>query len=202
MKVAAITITYNRLELTKKTLESFYSKTKVDYHLIVDNGSTDGTLDYIKDYDRLELPRNFGISRAFQKAVETLPECDYILKLDNDVETVTDEIIEKMVWFLDQSKNFCISPVDLLLDKNYKPRVLQKESRNGFKVEYTTHTGGAFQLAPASVVRQLCKDFYHLNKGDWMIGKYYRLHGFNPAYLTELEIKHIGLNKTSPNYIL
>ena len=114
MKVAAVTITYNRLELTKKTLESFYSKTKVDYHLIVDNGSTDGTLDFIKDYDRLELPQNFGISRAFQKAVESLPDCDYILKLDNDIETVTDEIIEKMVCFLEQSKNFCISPVDLL----------------------------------------------------------------------------------------
>ena len=42
-KVAAITITYNRLELTKRTWESFNAKTGVDFHLFVDNGSTDGT---------------------------------------------------------------------------------------------------------------------------------------------------------------
>ena len=39
MTVAAVTITYNRLELTKKTVESFNQKTKVDYHLFIDNGS-------------------------------------------------------------------------------------------------------------------------------------------------------------------
>ena len=35
-KVAAITITYNRIELTKRTWESFNAKTGVDFHLFVD----------------------------------------------------------------------------------------------------------------------------------------------------------------------
>ena len=107
MSVAAITITYNRLDLTKRTLDSFYSKTGVDYHLFVDNGSTDGTQDYFKSrYDHIFLDDNYGITEAFSLAVSRLEGYDYILKLDNDVETVTDDIIAKMVYFLDRQKNY------------------------------------------------------------------------------------------------
>jgi GT2 family glycosyltransferase len=202
MKVAAITITYNRLDLTKKTIESFYAKTSVDYHLFVDNGSTDGTLEFLKNYDRIPLDRNYGIALALKFAVEKLPDCDYILKLDNDVETVTEGIIDKMVFFLDKHQNFAVSPVDLLLDKNYKPKVLKRVVFDGYNVEYVTHTGGAFQLAKAEYVKRLCKDFNHLKQGDWAIGDYYRRIGVYAAYLTDLQMKHIGLNQSSPNYIM
>jgi len=71
-KVAAITITFNRLELTKKTVESFYSKTGVDYHLFVDNGSTDATQEWIKQFDHIQLDRNYGIAWALASAVNSL----------------------------------------------------------------------------------------------------------------------------------
>ena len=101
MKVAAITITFNRLELTKKTIESFYQKTNVDYHLFVDNHSTDGTQEWIKQYDHIQLERNYGIAYAFSCGVNALEGYDYILKLDNEIETVTDDIIAKMLKFFD-----------------------------------------------------------------------------------------------------
>ena len=43
MKVAAVTITFNRFRVNQRTIESFNAKTGVDFHLFVDNGSTDGT---------------------------------------------------------------------------------------------------------------------------------------------------------------
>ena len=64
-KVAAITITYNRLELTKRTWQSFNEKTGVDYHLFIDNGSTDGTVEWLQDKYRILLDKNYGIAAAF-----------------------------------------------------------------------------------------------------------------------------------------
>ena len=202
MKVAAITITYNRLELTKATVESFYSKTSVDYHLFVDNGSTDGTQEYLKSYDRLLLDKNYGITEAFCLAVSKLDGYDYILKLDNDVETVTDDIIAKMVSFLDRNPSYAVSPVDLNLLPNFKPATLRRTTIDGYRIEVSSHTGGAFQLASTHVVRQLCNDKRHFQRGDYMIGHWYRRHNISPAYMLDLEMKHIGLNQSTKDYIL
>jgi hypothetical protein len=38
--------------------------------------------------------------------------------------------------------------------------------------------------------------------GDYAIGPFYKQNGYKPVYLLDLEMKHIGLNQTSPNYIL
>jgi glycosyltransferase involved in cell wall biosynthesis len=203
MKVAAITITYNRLDLTKKTVGSFYAKTSVDYHLFIDNGSTDGTKEYLKDFNHISLERNCGIAYAFKEAFSQLQGFDYILKLDNDIETVTDDIINKILLFYKYNGNqFCCSPVDLNLDPKFAPPSMGKSILNGFPVHKVVHTGGAFQMIPYSICQRLCSEFRHLKAGDYMIGKYYRRHQYQPAYLTDLEMRHIGLNQTSPNYIL
>ena len=203
MKVAAITITYNRLELTKKTVESFYSKTNVDYHVFIDNGSIDETQDYLKQYNHILLEKNYGIAYAFKTAFDELKGYDYILKLDNDIETVTDDIIAKMLTFYELNGNeFVCSPVDLNLDPRYAPPVLGKGKLKGYSVQYVTHTGGAFQLIPYSICKRLCDEFRHFKQGDFMIGKYYRRLNYKPLYLMDLEMRHIGLNHTSPNYIL
>lgn len=203
MKVAAVTITYNRLDLTKKTVESFNSKTSVDFHLFIDNGSTDGTKEYLKDFNHIELEKNYGIAYAFREAVNSLKGYDFILKLDNDIETVTDDIIKKMLYFYkNNDMNFVCSPIDLNLDLNYRPASLGIDIVNGYNIEKVTHTGGAFQLIPFDVCKRLVNEYKHLKAGDYMIGKYYRMLKHKPVYLTDLEMRHIGLNQTSLNYIL
>lgn len=202
-KVVAITITYNRLELTKQTIDSFYAKTSVDYHLFIDNGSTDGTQEYLKTrYDHIFLDQNYGITEAFCLGVSKLEGYDYILKLDNDVETITEDIINRMVYFLDRQKKYAVSPVDLNLLPNFKPATLNKFMVEGYRVEVASHTGGAFQLVSSQVAKELCIDKWHFKKGDYMIGHWYRRHGINPAYLLDLEMKHIGLNQSTKDYVL
>jgi len=205
MKVAAITITYNRLDLTKKTVESFYDKTAVDFHIFIDNGSTDGTREYIKQFNHVLLDKNYGIAYAFKQGVLQAQGYDFILKLDNDVETITPDIINKMLQFYElNGTRYICSPVDQALDPEFAPAVLSQVNMKGFNSRFTTHTGGAFQLAPYDICKKLCTEFRHLKCGDYMIGKYYRRQGYKPVYLTDLEMKHIGINQSTPskNYIL
>ena len=48
-QVAAVVVTYNRLELLKECLEKLLSQTSPCDVLIVDNASSDGTETYIKN---------------------------------------------------------------------------------------------------------------------------------------------------------
>lgn len=205
MKVAAVTITYNRLDLTKKTVESFYDKTSVDHHLFIDNGSTDGTQEYIKDFDHILLGSNLGIAYAFREAVNKLKGYDFILKLDNDIETVTPDVINKMLeFYLSNGIYYCCSPEDMNLDSNFAPAILGKTNLKGHNVRFVTHTGGAFQMIPYEICKRLCVEFRHLKAGDYMIGKYYRRHAYRPVYLTDLQMRHIGINQSTPakEYVL
>ena len=49
MKLSIITLTFNQLDYTKQYIESLYKYTKDFELIIVDNGSTDETVDYIVD---------------------------------------------------------------------------------------------------------------------------------------------------------
>ena len=205
MKVAAITITYNRLALTKRTVDSFNEKTSVTKHLFIDNGSTDGTKGYLKLKDHIYLDKNYGIAEAFKRAVLLLEGYDYILKLDNDVETVTPYLVEHMLQFFEENGDrYVLSPVDLNLDPAYRPVSMGKMTFGQYDVEKTTHTGGAFQMIPYIICQRLITEFRHLKHGDYMIGKYFRRHGFHPAYMLDLEMRHIGINESTPGneYIL
>lgn len=198
MKIAAITITFNRIELTKRMIESFYSKTNVDFHLFIDNGSTDGTQEWIKQHNHIQLEENYGIAYAFACGVNALEGYDYILKLDNDIEVVTDDIVNKMLEFLCRNNRFVVSPTDLLLDKNFAPRSNGKERLNGYNIEFVTHTGGAFQMMPYNAAKLLVTQYKALSRGDYAIGQFFKSRGYRPVYLRDLEMKHVGLNQSTP----
>ena len=94
MKVHIGIVTWNRLSLTKLCLESLLTKTKDNFTCtVVDNGSHDGTVEYL--LHRAEctpnltvrlLSRNMGVSVASNLAWDDGKDCDYFIKLDNDIE--------------------------------------------------------------------------------------------------------------------
>ena len=78
MKLSIITINYNNAEGLRKTLASVASQTFRDFeHIIVDGGSTDGSVEVIREYADNEAIRSEGYKATRQekngKADDTLP---------------------------------------------------------------------------------------------------------------------------------
>lgn len=105
MKFSIITVSYNAASTIERTLLSIYSQTYQDYeHIIVDGGSSDGTVDVIRNYkDRIAYwisEPDKGVYDAMNKAVKQTSG-DWILFLNSD-DTLYDKdtlsrLVKKMV---------------------------------------------------------------------------------------------------------
>lgn len=107
MKITCVLVTFNRIEKLKKALDS-YQKQKVlpDRMIIIDNHSTDGTVEFLEEWkkqnnlfktDIIFLPENTGGSGGFhfgiKKALET--DGDWIYISDDDA-YLQNDVLEKI----------------------------------------------------------------------------------------------------------
>ena len=117
MKLSIITLTYNNLHYTKKYIESLYKNTK-DFELIlVDNGSTDGTVDYIKSlpYNNIKLiinEENLGYAKGNNQGIAAA-EGEYIGFLNNDILLPSNWFDEIEKVFIAEEKAGFVSPIEL-----------------------------------------------------------------------------------------
>ena len=83
-----IILTYNQLQYTRQCVASIQSRTTQPYELIfVDNGSTDGTVDYLRSLSNvtvIENAENRGYSAGVNQGIRA-SRGKYIILLNNDV---------------------------------------------------------------------------------------------------------------------
>ncbi|MEQ8223325.1 MAG: glycosyltransferase, partial [Candidatus Eremiobacterota bacterium] len=104
--VSIIILTFNQLEHTKICLESIKKHTPEPYEIIiVDNGSTDGTVEYLKEYiktcDNVMVIAN-SVNRGFSAGNNqgiSIAKGEYILLLNNDT-VVTEGWLKNMLSVL------------------------------------------------------------------------------------------------------
>lgn len=97
IKFAVILVTYNRLNCLKTALSKYDQQTKSPaYILVVDNASTDGTNEYLEEWNSIasdkyekivvRLQENTGGSGGFNRGVEEgmKLECDFLFLADDD----------------------------------------------------------------------------------------------------------------------
>lgn len=113
MKVTIVIPNYNGKHFMEPCLASLKEQTCQDYKiLVVDNASTDGSLEYMTEhYPQIEviaLDKNYGFSKAVNVGIQhsTTP---YVILLNNDT-TVDSHYVEEMVKAIEQSpKIFSVS---------------------------------------------------------------------------------------------
>jgi len=124
-KVSLIIITWNRLDDLKKCLPGWLSQ---DYKnqeiIIVDNGSVDGTLEYLGDLVKtlpqikvIENGKNLGTSVGRNIGIKQATG-EYLFMVDNDIQCNNNSLLSDLVGFYESLDNPGFVNV-LLLDKEH-----------------------------------------------------------------------------------
>lgn len=103
MKVTIVIPNYNGKHFMEPCLASLERQTCHDFKiLVVDNASTDGSLEYMKenypDIEVIALDKNYGFSKAVNVGIRH-SRTPYVILLNNDT-TVDPHYVEEMVLSL------------------------------------------------------------------------------------------------------
>ena len=214
-KVAIFSLTYDRLEFTKKCFESLYKTAGYPFdHFVVDNGSTDGTQDWLMDeYDSKHVRTfkvNKGISIASNQAIEDIKfqgDYDIIVKVDNDALFITPDWLKTMVKIWKSNHRLVMSPYVQGLRDN--PGGAPRIGWGWIAGEYlgmTKHIGGLVHFVDADAYKEWRwdeKDFLH-GMQDLEFSQYLMLNGYQMGYLENYFVEHcegtVGQEKKFPSY--
>ena len=110
MKVTVIIITWNKENLLKNCLSSLEKQTYKNFQtIVVDNGSSDRTIEFIKEFypkiKIINLEKNLGFSIAANEGIKA-SESKYVILLNND--TVVDKnFVKNLFESLDNHREYC-----------------------------------------------------------------------------------------------
>lgn len=111
-KIAAVVVTYNRLDMLKETIKALQSQTLIPQIIVVNNGSTDGTADFLNSLDNQLIvisQENTGGAGGFFTGMKYACEnnYDFVWVMDDDVIPAPDalEILLKDYYLLSDKEN-------------------------------------------------------------------------------------------------
>jgi len=125
-KLAISLVTYNGEKYLPFCLKSLFKQTFRDFNLlIIDNGSTDRTLSYLKEnYPQLKVvshKENLGYARAHNQAIGWT-KSDYVMLLNQDI-FLNQDYLEKAVSYLEENREVASLTGKILFwdySKNYE----------------------------------------------------------------------------------
>lgn len=201
-RVAMFTLTYDRLELTKKSFESLYKTAGYKFdHFVIDNGSSDGTITWLKsewqDKPNKEVKlndSNMGISKGSNQALELIGnDYDIIVKVDNDAEFISEGWLKKMVDIWKTNHQIIMSCyVEGLKDNPGGAPRYHRGTIKGEPIGMTNHLGGVCVFADARAYKNFRwdEDDYLHSAQDLAFSQYVTTHGFAMAYLENYSLRH------------
>lgn len=210
-KVAVFTLTMNRLEYTKRMYKSLKKAGYPFDWFVVDNGSTDGTKQWLaslKHVTVIDNPENVGISRASNQALDAIGQSyDFIIKVDNDCEILSDNWVAELLKIYQAHWQIILSPyVEGLVDNpGGAPRLGYKNLR-GHLIGITQHIGGIFTMAHRSAYQTFRwdeDDFLH-GLQDMVFTQAMQKKGYLVGYVEDLRVSHMdtttGQQEKYPDY--
>lgn len=127
--VSIIIPVYNNLRYTKFCLESIWQNTSGNYEIIVvNNGSSDGTKDYLKQISQIRAihnQENFGFAKAVNQGLNAA-RGEHIITLNNDC-IVTAEWTQRLLRI---AKNKNVGIVGVMSNFARSPQLIKVKSKN------------------------------------------------------------------------
>jgi len=220
LKVAIFTLTFDRLDYTKRMYKSMSEKAGYPFDwFIIDNGSKDGTKEWIKDFKYTEGKKhmvrtwlfnkqNVGISKASNQALDLIGnDYDIIIKADNDCEFMTDGWLKTIVDLYERQKRIIVSPrVEGLRDSpGGVPRERFFYVGDHF-LGLAPHLGGICIASPGTTYKDFRwedDDFLHGDQ-DFVFSQYAISNQYMLAYMENVIVEHMdsswGQEKKYPEY--
>lgn len=119
MKIFAIVVTYNRLELLKKSIGALRRQQRLDRIVVVNNGSNDGTKEWLDGQHDLQAvhQENVGGSGGFHTGIKVAYDegADWMWCMDDDVfpkDGCLDELLSLVA--LEETRLNCKNPPGIL----------------------------------------------------------------------------------------
>lgn len=203
MTASIMMVTYNRLELTKQTLNCIFENTDYPFNLVlVDNASIDGTPEYLYGYcgDKMSAnsfckgfkihknEKNLGIAIGRNQALQ-LAEDEWLVTMDNDV-WVPPGWLSTCVNILNKNTSYGMIGVNM---ENVTYPITSNEN-----LEWQTKVRGNLGTACAVFNRSLHQLLGYFNteyglygEEDADFGMRVRVVGFKLGYIKESG-RHIG----------
>ena len=124
-KFSIITINYNNGQGLKKTMESVFNQTSMVFeYLVVDGGSTDDSLELIKQFDKNKIQRfvwisepDKGIYNAMNKGIK-MSTGEYLLFLNSGDEFVNDLVLESVSAVIEDKTEICSGILNMIDKKS------------------------------------------------------------------------------------
>lgn len=188
-------VTFNRLEFTKQAIASIVKFTSFPYVIsVVDNGSHDGTKDYLLELQEkgiiknlVLLVENVGIAKASNLAWIQEEKALYYLKYDNDI------VIQKNNWLSNLISVIDATPEVGVIGYNFEPisYSLKMIRDQKIRVKEEGNIGGACFLIPKRTQKILgywCEDYGLYGFEDVDYSFRVKLAGLLNAYMEDEEI--------------
>lgn len=202
---ALMMVTYNRLDLTKKTIEDFsinLPSTNKFNLIIVDNGSKDGTVEYLDKISKetypwsagihtIMLPENKGIAVGRNLALKKADELNtkWYCTIDNDVQ-MPEGWLDESIQILEANKQYGAIGVNME-DVSYP--LVTKEGLT-FQDKQAGNLGTAcmvFKKQLHQMIGFFTTEYGMYGEEDADFGMRTRVAGFKLGYLTNPGI-HLG----------
>lgn len=215
--ISVIIVSYNSSKTIKDCLTSVLQSLQAVEVIVVDNASTDNTVDIVKGFGSkvklIESKENLGFSKGNNLGVKN-SHGEYLIFLNPDTKLISKDTVEKLVKTLEENPGFGLIGPKLL----YPDGTIRKTARNlptvgGAIGEYILkregvydfyQPGGSTLIEVESVVgacmvikKRLFErvggfdEKYFLYFEDLQLCKDIRSAGFKVGYLPEVKVEHI-----------
>ncbi len=193
--VAVVILNYNGRELLRQFLPAVRQTTYPNCTIVVaDNGSTDDSVALLQnefeEVDIIRMDSNLGFAEGYNEALRRLPETDYFVLLNSDVE-VTPGWIDPVIDLMEKDKSIGAC----------QPKVLSHRQRDHF--EHAGAAGGwmdylGYPFCRGRIFNVVEKDKGQYNKAEevfWASGAalfirsklFLNIGGFDPSFYAHME---------------